>query len=315
MDIKRLAMVSLLMVVLVTGVSAAEYAAKVNGVPIKESTLNKAVENFVETQKMLGMQIKKEDMEALKDNVLNELIAAELLYQESKKTDLGKLDKDIKEQFEAIKKGFNSDKEFYQVLKERGISEKDLREDIKKGIFIKNYLEEKVYSDIQVTEEDKIAEFNKNQDKLNIPERIKVSHILVKTGKDATEEEKQKAGKKIEDIRKKALAGEDFAQLAKQYSEDESGAQGGNLGYFRRGEMIKSFEDVAFALNQDEISDVVETDFGYHIIKLTDRKAPHTLTYEEVKKDIERYLTNQKRADILAGKVEELREKANIEIY
>ncbi|MFA5389343.1 MAG: peptidylprolyl isomerase [Candidatus Omnitrophota bacterium] len=292
-----------------------DLAAKVNGSGIKAATLDAAVNNYVENQKMFGVTVKDEDKDKLKKDILNELVSAELLYQASQKAGLGNLSKDVDIQLENIKKGFGSEQEFQKILKERNIQLKDLKEDVKKGTYINAYLEKEVFSKLApVTEEEKKQEYETNKDKLNVPEEARASHILIKTADKATDEEKQKAKEKIEALRAKAISGEDFDKLAKENSEDGSAANGGDLGYFKRGDMVKPFEDAAFGLEKGQISPVVETQFGYHIIKTIDKKAAHTLTYEEVSKDIERFLIDKKKRAEVANTVETLKKNAKIEI-
>ncbi len=292
-----------------------DFAAKVNGVGIKKTTLDAAVNNFIENQKMLGTAVKDEEKDKLKKDILNELISAELLYQASQKAGLGDLSKDVDSQLESIKKGFGSDQEFQKVLKERGIEVKDLKEDVKKGISINAYLEKNVFSKLSpVTEDEKKQEYDTNKDKLNVPDEVKASHILIKVDEKATPEEKQKAKEKIEALRTRAMSGEDFAKLAKENSEDGSASNGGDLNYFRKGQMVKPFEDAAFGLEKDQISPVVETQFGYHVIKVTDKKAAHILTYEEVSKDIEKFLINKRKRDEVNKTLDVLKKNAKIEI-
>nr|MBU1328240.1 peptidylprolyl isomerase [Candidatus Omnitrophota bacterium] len=291
------------------------FAAKVNGVGIKKTTLDAAVNNFIENQKMFGTAVKEEEKDKLRKDILNELVSAELLYQESQKASLGDLSKDVDSQLGNIKKGFGSDQEFQKVLKERGIELKDLKEDIKKGISINAYLEKNVFSKLSpVTEDEKKQEYEANKDKLDVPDEVKASHVLIKAGEKATPEEKQKAKEKIEALRTRAMSGEDFAKLAKENSEDGSASNGGDLGYFRKGQMVKSFEDAAFGLEKDQISPVVETQFGYHVIKVTDKKAAHTLTYEEVSKDIEKFLIDKRKRDEVNKTLDALKKNAKIEI-
>jgi len=291
------------------------FAAKVNGVGIKAATLDTAVNNFVENQKMFGVTVKEEEKDALKKDILNELVSAELLYQASQKDGLGNLDKEVDTQLENIKKGFNSEEEFQKVLKERGIDMKSLKEDIKKGIYINAYLEKNVFSKMNpVTEDQKKQEYETNKDKLNVPDEVRAGHILIKAEEKAFPEEKQKAKEKIDALRARLMSGEDFAKLAKENSEDGSAQNGGDLGYFRKGAMVKPFEDAAFGLEKDQISPVVETQFGYHIIKTIDKKAAHTLTYEEVSKDIENFLMNKNKRDQVNKTVEDLKKNAKIEI-
>lgn len=291
------------------------FAAKVNGNGIKAATLDTALNNYVENQKMFGVTVKDEEKDRLKKDILNELVSAELLYQASQKAGLGNLSKEVDSQLENIKKGFGTEQEFQKVLKERGIDIKDLKEDIKKGIYINAYLEKDVFSKLgPVTEDEKKQEYEANKDKLNVPDEVKASHVLIKVGDKAAAEEKQKAKEKIEALRARAMSGEDFAKLAKENSEDASASSGGDLGYFKKGDMVKPFEDAAFGLEKDQISPVVETQFGYHVIKVTDKKAAHTLTYEEVSQDIEKFLLNKHKRDEINKTTETLRKNAKIEI-
>lgn len=291
------------------------FAAKVNGVGIKKATLDAAVNNFIENQKMFGTVVKDEEKDKLKTSILEELVSAELLYQASQKAGLGDLTKDVDSQLENIKKGFGSDEEFQKALKERGIELKDLKEDVKKGVSINAYLEKDVFSKLSpVTEDEKKQEYETNKDKLNVPDEVMASHILIKADEKSTPEEKRIAKEKIEALRARVVSGEDFAKLAKENSEDGSAPNGGDLGYFRKGQMVKPFEDAAFGLEKDQISGVVETQFGYHIIKVTDKKAAHTLTYEEVSKDIENFLMNKHKRDEVNKTVEALKKNAKINI-
>jgi peptidyl-prolyl cis-trans isomerase C len=165
-----------------------------------------------------------------------------------------------------------------------------------------------------VTEDEKKQEYETNKDKLNVPDEVKASHVLIKVGEKATPEEKQKAKEKIDALRTRAMSGEDFAKLAKENSEDASSSNGGDLGYFKKGDMVKPFEEAAFGLEKDQISPVVETQFGYHVIKVTDKKAAHTLAYEEVSEDIAKFLLNKQKRDEVNKAVEALRKNAKIEI-
>jgi len=291
------------------------FAAKVNGVGIKAVTLDAAVNNFIENQKMYGVTVKDEEKDRLKKSILNELISAELLYQASQKAGLGDLSKKVDAELEGIKKGFGSDQEFEKALKGRGIEIKDLKEDVKKGVYINTYLDKNVFSKLSpVTEAEKKQEYDSNKDKLNVPDEVSASHILIKAGEKATPEEKQKAKEKIDALRARAMSGEDFAKLAKENSEDSSASNGGDLGSFGKGQMVKPFEDVAFSLEKGQISPVVETQFGYHIIKVADKKAAHILTYEEVSNDIEKFLMNKHKRDEVGKITEVLKKGAKIEI-
>ncbi|MGD9335544.1 MAG: peptidyl-prolyl cis-trans isomerase [Desulfobacterales bacterium] len=144
-------------------------------------------------------------------------------------------------------------------------------------------------------------------------EQVKASHILIKVDSQAERSVKDEKKAKLQKIQERLKAGEDFAVLAKEISECPSNIKGGDLGYFGRGQMVKPFEDVAFELKKGEVSDIVETRFGYHLIKVVDRKPASVMGYEDVKDKIGQYLKQEKTRQELKGYIEELRKKAMIE--
>jgi peptidyl-prolyl cis-trans isomerase C len=145
-------------------------------------------------------------------------------------------------------------------------------------------------------------------------ERARARHILIRVAPNASKDERAAALKKIQDIQKQVKGG-DFAELAKKYSEDPgSKERGGDLGYFSRGDMVDPFEKAAFSLNVGQVSDIVTTDFGYHIIRLEERKAATKFTFDDVKDDLKEYLFQQRAARKFEGYVKDLRGKADIKI-
>ena len=148
----------------------------------------------------------------------------------------------------------------------------------------KGYVQKNVISKVKITDLD-VEEYYKNHPKeFEKPETVKARHILIGFKGDMTEEEKKELRKKAEGIHKKAKRGDDFAQLASEYSDDPgSKTKGGELGYFPRGNMVPEFENAAFNLKPGDISDVIETPYGYHIIKVEDKKAAEMPAFDSVK--------------------------------
>jgi peptidyl-prolyl cis-trans isomerase C len=132
---------------------------------------------------------------------------------------------------------------------------------------------------------------------------------------DAPDDQKAAARKKIESVQQKVKKGEDFATLAKTYSEGPSGPRGGDLGYFKRGQMVKPFEEAAFRLKPNETSEIVETQFGYHLIKVNDKKPAKTMTYAEVKDRLNEHLKKQKSDSEANAYIKTLRKDAKIEKF
>ena len=148
-----------------------------------------------------------------------------------------------------------------------------------------------------------------------VGEERRASHILIKP-EDETKQAQQAAQELAAQLRQQLVEGADFAELAKQYSADPgSAAQGGDLGFFGRGQMVKPFEETAFSMKPGQVSGMVETRFGYHLIMVTERTPASTLSYEEVKDRLEQYLKQQKIQEEIAAYVETLKSKAKIERF
>ena len=132
---------------------------------------------------------------------------------------------------------------------------------------------------------------------------------------DDDDEKKAAARKKIEEVQEKIKAGEDFAQLAKTYSQGPSSTQEGDLGYFDRPKMVKPFSDAAFRLQPGEISPIVETRFGYHIIKVVDRKPETKLAYEDIKPRLVESLKKKKMQEAIAQYINKIKSGASIKRF
>ncbi|HSG27979.1 MAG TPA: peptidylprolyl isomerase [Candidatus Krumholzibacterium sp.] len=173
---------------------------------------------------------------------------------------------------------------------------------------------DRMTADLEKADETKAREFyDSNTERFAKPEQIRASHVLLKVEPADTEETRAAKRKSIEDIRARLVAGEDFATGASEHSDCPSAANGGDLGYFGRGQMVKPFEDAAFALQLNEISPIVETRFGYHVIKVTEKTPGGMTPFEDVSMDIAQYLDGMTRQQELEKYVTALRDVATIE--
>ena len=213
-----------------------------------------------------------------------------------------------------LQQRFPSPDEFGKALAQRGMTLDKLKQDLRNDLAINKMIETAVSSTIAVTDQDVKAYYDQNPEQFKQPESIRASHILIKFDATATDAQKKEARAKIEDVMKQVKAGGDFAELAKKYSQDGSAAQGGDLNYFQKGQMVPPFEQAALALTPGGISPIVETQFGYHIIKLTDKKAERVVPLAEVNTRLADFLKQRQGQEKANAFIETIKAKSKIEI-
>ncbi|MBH5318668.1 peptidylprolyl isomerase [Paenibacillus sp. GSMTC-2017] len=228
---------------------------------------------------------------------LDSMIEDQLVQQEADATSVKLTDQDITNEIEVIKLQYGTDEAFNAELEKNGTTLEKLREDIRPYALISKMLAPKT----KVTDEAVQTFFNENKAAFGTtPEQVRASHILVKT--------KEEADAILADLK----AGADFAETAKAKSTDGSAAAGGDLNFFPKGQMVPAFEEAVFALEVGAISDVVKSDFGFHIIKKTDYKAAYEPKFEDKKGAIRTMLIGQEVNQLAGPWLAELRTKAKI---
>lgn len=295
--------------------SSGKEAASVNGKPISKSQYEHELSIFQKRAAQEGRQLSDADLTTVKNRILENLIDAEVLYQQSQKEGVKVDDQAINNQIETIKKRFSDEAAYKKALEGMDVSEKEIRIQIQRGLAINQLLDTNVRQKITVTGEESKNFYNTNPNLFKQPEQVKASHILIKVAPDAEKSKKIQARKKIETVQKKVRQGEDFGLLAKANSEGPTAQREGNLGYFSRGRMVKPFEDAAFALNIGEVSGIVETQFGYHLIKVTDKKPARTILFKEVQQRLEQHLKNEKEKTEIQSYIENLKKTATIKRF
>jgi len=250
-------------------------------------------------------------------DVLNTLVAQTLLQQEAKKEGIAVSDAEVEQQITALRSRFPDAEKFKQALASQGLSEARLREEMHREGAVQKLVAAKVFSSVNITDAEAKAFYDKNQDKMKQPPQVHVRHILVKVDPSATDADKQKARAKAEDLLKRAQGGEDFAKLASENSDDPgSKTQGGDLSWMGPGRTVPPFDKAAFALTKpNEISPVVETDFGYHVIQLLERKEASAVPFEQAKARITEFLRQRQVQEKLQAHVEELKTKGKVETF
>lgn len=300
-----------------TGARAEEgLVAKVNGVGITKVEFDRNWPAYMQQRGLpAGHADKTGKVEEFKKELLGLMVDQELLYQAAVKGGFAASDQQVEEEFAKGSQGFKSPEEFEAALARNGMDKTSYSSFLKRRISVDKMLQEQIAKDVKVTDAEMDAFYTGNIEKFATPEQARARHILVKMESGATAEQKAAAKKKIEEVLVKAREGVDFAELAKVYSEGPSAPQGGDLGLFTRGRMVPTFEEAAFSMKAGEISGVVETQFGYHIIKVEERKAAGTAGKEEVADRIRQFLSQQKLSEAVMARLETLRGDAKIETY
>ncbi|MBW1868566.1 MAG: peptidylprolyl isomerase [Deltaproteobacteria bacterium] len=292
--------------------SSEDKVAAVNGAVITRTDFDRAVSFAKQRALQAGKPV---DDAQLNKGVLEQLIGTALLYQESKKEGIKVDQKAVDERLQQWKKQFPDEEAYKKAMRTANLSVPLMKEDITKGMTIEKFIVERFVDKTTVPEKEIKAYYESHLNLFKQPEQVKASHILIKVESKAKESEKEDALKKIRDIQKKQVKGDDFAKLAKEYSQGPSNAKGGDLGYFKRGQMVPAFEEVAFKLKPGEVSDIVKTRFGYHLIKVVDKKPESTVPYEEIKDRLGQYLKQEKVQKEIKQLVEKLRKDAKVEMF
>ncbi|TQR16435.1 peptidylprolyl isomerase [Psychrobacillus soli] len=249
----------ILLIILVIGNKT--YVASVNGQKITEDTLNeKMMDNYGE-------------------ETVESLIMEEIIRQETEKEGILISQEEIDAEMQVYQENYGGEEAFQEVLETSGVELSDVEEDIRTYLALNQLFKNR----ITITEEEIETYFEENKDSFTRPKQVEAIHILV--------EDEKTAGM----VAEKLKAGEDFSTLAKEYSIDETTKDtGGELSYFSVGEMEQAFEDAAFSMDIDEVSQPVETSYGYHIIKVTDKIDEKEANLTDVKEEIEQAISDSK---------------------
>jgi len=277
--------------------------ATVNGEPIAmedyESTLALMKMNY-ETELGAGFFDEEEESEegmtlldTIKEQVLERMIFTEVIMQEAQAKDLSIDEEELDETMDMFWEFMEEDADMMNFLEENNIEKDFFRKEMSRELIMMEY-QQHYLENQEVSDEEALEFFEANQDMFS-SDQVQASHILVETEEEA------------QDIKTQLDEGADFAQLAQTFSMCPSAAEGGDLGMFPRGSMVPQFEEAAFSMEPGEISDPVETDFGWHIIYVTER-----IRDEQDFEDMKDTIKQQIRQENLQDHIEELREAAEI---
>jgi serine/threonine protein kinase len=290
-----------------------EVVATVNGKDITRDQLQDIFNAAVQSSGMNIADLSTAQQLGGYSQLLNDLIDRQLLLEAASKEVVTK--EDVDAEIKKFKSQFPDKGNFDSQMKQAGMTSEKLRNDVIEELKIRRWTESQA-SPQEVTQADVKSFYKSNQKEFEQPETIKASHILFMAEANASPDvvkQKERAAKKAV---ARAKSGEDFTQLAKELSEEPGAREsGGDLGFFPKDRMVPEFANVAFAANINDISDPVKTQFGWHIIKVTDRKPAGIVPFNEVQDQITSYLKATRQREAVQNVMKELKDLAVIQTY
>ena len=289
--------------------------ARVNGTEIKRKELDAAVQALTTQLARRGRPAPPRSPAQLEREVLEEMVGRELLLQEGGKHVPADVDQKAQAQIEMVKKQFGSEEQFKETLAETGITPEEYARRVHSNVIVQDTIQQLIDKAVKIAPEEIKSFYDKNPDQFLRPESVRASHILIRVPPGASDEVKKAKRAQIEAARTVIKSGEKFADIARKVSEDPGSApNGGDLDYFPRGAMVPEFDAVAFSLKTNELSEVITTQFGYHILMVTDRKPAQMTPFDEVKDRLGQFLKQRKGNDVVREHLAELRKAAKVEI-
>ena len=286
--------------------------AIVDGDKISKAQLDEAFDKAVQMTGIKASDLTPEQKLEGYRQILDEMITEKLVNKAAAGITVPQADVDA--QIAKIKAQFPSEEDFSKQLTQVGQTPEQLSETIKKMLQQQRWLESQLAGKAEVTEEEAKKFYEENKTEFTQPETVKASHILFRVNKEDAEDVVNQKLKAAQGAEARAKKGEDFTALAKELSEEPGAKEsGGDLGFFPKDRMVPEFAEVAFSEKVGEISDPVRTQFGWHIIKVTEKKPAGTLPYDEVKSQLMTYLKSKKQEEAAQEVLKSLRDSAKIE--
>jgi len=298
-----------------------EVAVTVNGFEITESMVKELIgpqlERIAQQAAKLPPSVTEQYKKQLREDALEQLIRRQLLDERVEKANITITEEEVMDQIDEIASAQEmSLEDLKKTMEQYGRNFEEVKEDVRKMLSRNRFMEGQWAGKVDVTEEDAKNYYDENKKRFDVPEKIRTSHILVKlelADPNADPNDAKATAKvKAQDLLQQIKDGADFAELAKAHSACPSAPKGGDLGFFARGETTPQFEKAAFQLEIGQISDIVETEYGYHIIKLTDHRDASVVSFEQAQDDIIKQLTEKKQSEFAEKYINSLKAQADI---
>jgi len=297
-------------------ISSDTVIAKVNGDEIVFGDIQAQLQQMLsQVPQNIPPQAIQQQLPAMMNRILNGIVTEKLLKDKVEEADIKVTQKDVDEQIEEIKEQMPEGQNLEDILKMQGMTMDKLREQVKESLPIKKLIDKNVGEPKEPTQEEIKEFYEQNKDSFVQPEAVTARHILIGFDEDDDDDSKAKKLEEIKVIRKKIVDEDaDFSEMAKEHSTGPTGSRGGSLGQFQRGQMVPAFEEVAFSIDIDKVSEPVETQFGYHLITVDEREEEKTVPIEEAEDRIATYLKQQDQQGKIQEYIEGLRDEADIEM-
>lgn len=295
-------------------------AARGKGFEIKQSQIDEAFAAYKGSAAAIGQSIPESKRAEIEAQILDRLINVQLLNARATESDKTKGKEAGEKLYEDYLKRAASPEAFKRQVTSLGMTTEEFRNRMIEEATFKETIDREVKSKIVITTDQARKFYDENPDRFDLPDRVRASHILFLTQNPNTRQElsdssKQEKRKMAERILNRIRSGEDFAKLAREFSEDEgSRARGGELPPFTKGRMVPEFESAAFSMATNQVSDIVNSPFGYHIIKLHEKLPARKIPFEEAEKELKESLAMQEAQTRLPEFLKKLREEAGVEI-
>jgi parvulin-like peptidyl-prolyl isomerase len=243
--------------------------------------------------------------------IFNQLIKDKIILSEARKRGIAVNPEAVEQKIDELREKFSSKDEFEQAMIRDGVAMAQLQERYGEELMKENFVQQEVRGKVIVTPAEMHEYYQANKDSFVLEEQVRLFGILIKI---ADESHREDGYNRMVEIRKRLEQGENFSELATLYSESANARQGGDMGFVKRGQLMKELDDIAFSLEEGQVSDIIETSVGYHVFKIAKKKEEQLIAFEDVSQEIQRFLFNQKAKARFEELVDELRQNAYISI-
>lgn len=284
--------------------------AKVNGGRISAADYDNAVQGYaMELYRKTMEHLSADELDSVQELALEKLIGRELIYQEALSSGLLASADAVIAEIERLMKNFSSPQDFFATLEKAGIDQATYQRMIRQDLTVNLLTEQKISALPEPSPAEVEEVYQSHPEQMKMPTRVRACHILLKI-KDG---EREATLQRMRELRERCEK-EDFAELARDVSHCPSGPRGGDLGYFKSGDMVQSFTEAAFSQPIGVVGEVVESPFGFHLIKVLAKEEGTALSLEAASPKIRQFLKGEAAAKHLKNWVEELKSRASIEI-